>query len=107
VRVCGILVVLSYGAQPLPDCNFKFIDTAGMRSAVPIVLVVTHNRIATAAWISIQDFREVCKAVDSEIRAEVGGIFAQRRTLDKAMEYADALSDPRVPGRASAKSVLE
>jgi hypothetical protein len=63
-------------------------------------LVVTHNKIATAAWISIQDFREVCKAVDSEIRAEVDGIFAQRRTLDKAMEYVDALSDPRVPGNS-------
>jgi len=63
-------------------------------------LVVTHNKIATAAWVSIPDFREVCKAVDSEIRAEFGGLFAQGRTLDKAMDYVDALSDSRVRGNS-------
>jgi hypothetical protein len=69
-------------------------------AAVPIVLVVTHNKIKTAAWISIPDFREVCKAVDSEIREEFSGIFAQERTLDKAMDYVDALSDPGVRGNS-------
>jgi hypothetical protein len=63
-------------------------------------LVVTHNKIATAAWISIPDFRGVCKAVDSEIRAEFGDIFTQGRTLDKAMDYLDALSDPNVRGNS-------
>jgi SRSO17 transposase len=63
-------------------------------------LVVTHNKIATAAWVSVPDFRDVCKAVDSEIRAEFGSIFAQGRTLDKAMDYVDALSDPRVRGNS-------
>src|SRR5262245_54160569 len=69
-------------------------------AAVPIVLVVTHNKITTAAWISIPDFRDVCKAVDSEVRAEFGDVFAQRRTLDKAMDYVDALSDPHVQGNS-------
>jgi hypothetical protein len=63
-------------------------------------LVVTHSKITTAAWMSIPDFREVCKAVDSEIRAEIADIFAQGRTLDKAMDYVDALSDPRVRGNS-------
>lgn len=63
-------------------------------------MVVTHNKIATAAWISIPDFRDACKAVDSEIRAEFGGVFAQSRTLDKAVDYVDALSDPRVRGNS-------
>lgn len=63
-------------------------------------MVVTHNKIATAAWISIPDFRDVCKVVDSEMRAEFGDIFAQGRTLDKAMDYAGALSDPRVRGNS-------
>ena len=61
---------------------------------------MTHNKIATAAWISIPDFRGVCKAVDSEIRAEFGDIFAQGRTLDKAIDYLDALSDPNVRGNS-------
>ena len=61
---------------------------------------MTKKPNETAAWISIPDFREVCKAVDSEIRAEFGDIFAQHRTLDKAMDYIDALSDPNVQGNS-------
>lgn len=61
---------------------------------------MTHNEIKTAAWISIPDFREVCKAVDSEMRAEFRDVFAQSRTLDKAMGYVDALSDPRARGNS-------
>jgi hypothetical protein len=61
---------------------------------------VTQNQIGTTAWISIPDFREVCKAVDCEIRAEFGGVFAQSRTLYKAIDYVDALSDPRVRGNS-------
>ena len=61
---------------------------------------MTKKPNETAAWISIPDFREVCKAVDSEIRAEFGDIFAQHRTLDKAIDYIDALSDPNVQGNS-------
>lgn len=61
---------------------------------------MTKKLNETAAWISIPDFREVCKAVDSEIRVEFGDMFAQRRTLDKAMDYIDALSDPNVQGNS-------
>jgi len=61
---------------------------------------VTRKLNETAAWISIPDFREVCKAVDSEIRVEFGDIFEQRRTLDKAVDYVDALSDPNVQGNS-------
>jgi SRSO17 transposase len=50
--------------------------------------------------MSIPDFREVCKAVDSDIRAEFSPVFAQERTLDKAMGYVDALSDPLVRGNS-------
>lgn len=52
------------------------------------------------AWISIPDFRDVCKAVDAGIRSEFSGVFAQQRTLVKAMDYVDALSCPRVRGNS-------
>lgn len=61
---------------------------------------VTQKETETTAWISIPDFREVCKAVDSEIRTGFSDVFAQSRTLDKAMDYVDALSDPRVRGNS-------
>lgn len=61
---------------------------------------MTQKEIKTAAWISIPDFREVCKAVDSEIRTDFSDVFAQSRTLDKAMDYVGALSDPRVRGNS-------
>jgi hypothetical protein len=61
---------------------------------------VTEKTPRTAAWISIPDFREACKAVDREIRAGFGDVFAQGRTLDKAMDYVDALSDPHTRGNS-------
>jgi hypothetical protein len=61
---------------------------------------VTEKTAKTTAWVSIPDFRQVCQAVDSEIRAEFGDVFTQRRTLDKAMDYLEALSDPHVRGNS-------
>lgn len=61
---------------------------------------MTRKLNETAAWISIPDFREVCKEADSEIRREFSDVFAQGRTLDKAMGYVDALSDLHVRGNS-------
>jgi len=61
---------------------------------------VTNKTKETAAWINIPDFREVCKAADFRLCAEFSGVFAQRRTMDKAMDYIDALSDPHVRGNS-------
>jgi hypothetical protein len=61
---------------------------------------VTRKIKGTAAPISIPDFREVCKAADSVIRSEFGPVFSQGRTLEKAIDYADAISDPGVMANA-------
>lgn len=63
-------------------------------------LIVTEKTKGTTAWISIPDFRDACKAVDLGIRAEFGDVFAQGRTLDKAMGYVNALSDLHARGNS-------
>jgi predicted RNase H-like HicB family nuclease len=65
-----------------------------------LFLIVTEKTKGTTAWISIPDFRDACKAVDLGIRAEFGDVFAQGRTLDKAMGYVNALSDLHARGNS-------
>lgn len=61
-----------------------------------------ENKIKeTTAWINIHDLERVCKSVENRVTAEIAGTFAQRRTLEKAMAYAGALSDPRIPVKTS------
>ena len=55
---------------------------------------MTKENKETAAFVNIQDFESLCKSVDEEIAEKMAGCFAQRRTLVKALSYADALSDP-------------
>ncbi len=63
--------------------------------------VVTQKQKETTASVSLQEFRQVCKAVDLEIESEFTGIFAQRRTYKKAEAYVAALSDPLVPVKSA------
>ena len=50
----------------------------------------------TAASVSIYEFDRICKEVDRELEAELAGVFAQKRTYDKAAAYVAALGDPAV-----------
>ena len=55
----------------------------------------------TTASLSIQEFAQICKDVDLEIESEFAGIFAQKRTYEKAADYVAALSDPLVPVKSA------
>jgi DDE superfamily endonuclease len=58
---------------------------------------VTNKTEGTAASVSIYEFDRICKEVDRELAAEFAGVFAQKRTYDKAAAYVAALGDPAVP----------
>lgn len=51
-----------------------------------------HNNNDTAAWASIEDVAAGAAAVDAEVRAVLGGVLAQRRSVDTAMGYVCALA---------------
>jgi SRSO17 transposase len=70
-----------------------------------LFLIVTEKTKEMAVWISIPDFRDVCNAADSVIRSGFSDIFAQERTLRKAMDYLDALSCPNI--RANSWEIAE
>jgi SRSO17 transposase len=57
---------------------------------------VTNKTKGTAASVSIYEFDRICKEVDRELEAELAGVFAQKRTYDKAAAYVAALGDPAV-----------
>jgi SRSO17 transposase len=58
---------------------------------------VTNKTEETAASISVYELDRICKEVDRELEAELVGVFAQKRTYDKAAAYVVALGDPAVP----------
>jgi hypothetical protein len=58
---------------------------------------VTNKTEETAASISVYELDRICKEVDRELEAELAGVFAQKRTYDKAAAYVAALGDPAVP----------
>lgn len=51
-----------------------------------------HNNNDTAAWASIEDVAACAAAVDAAARAVLGGVLAQRRSVDTAMGYVCALA---------------
>jgi SRSO17 transposase len=58
---------------------------------------VTKEKTETAASVSVYELARICKEVDRDLAAEFAGIFAQKRTYDKAAAYVAALGDPAVP----------
>jgi SRSO17 transposase len=58
---------------------------------------VTNKNKETTASISVHEFARICKEVDREFEEELAGVFAQKRTYEKAAAYASALADPAVP----------
>jgi hypothetical protein len=62
---------------------------------------VTDKTRKTAASVTLQEFSRICKEVDREVEENIAGVFAQRRTYEKAMSYADILSDPLIQGKTS------
>ncbi len=67
---------------------------------------MTQEKETTAA-LSIQEFAQICKDVDLEIESEFAGIFAQKRTYEKAADYISALSDPLVPVKSAWDNTME
>jgi SRSO17 transposase len=57
---------------------------------------VTNQTEETAASVSVYEFDRICKEVDREFETEFAGVFAQKRTYDKAAAYVAALGDPAV-----------
>jgi SRSO17 transposase len=57
---------------------------------------VTNKTEETAASVSIYEFDRIRKEVDRELETELAGVFAQKRTYDKAAAYVAALGDPAV-----------
>jgi hypothetical protein len=57
---------------------------------------VNQENVETTATVSVQEFRLICKEADREIESGFSGIFAQRRTYEKAEAYIRALSGPQV-----------
>jgi len=57
---------------------------------------VTTKTEETTASVSVYEFARICKEVDREFEAEFAGVFAQKRTYEKAADYADAIADPAV-----------
>lgn len=80
----------------------KFIDSAA-KEGRPFLLFrfVKKENLKTAAYINVSDFRKICKSVDSDIESGIAGVFAQKRTREKAMTYSRALSDPLVQVKTS------
>ena len=72
-----------------------------MKRLLLLFQVVTQKTKETTAWVSLQEFWQVCKAVDLEIESEFTGIFAQLRTYKKAEAYVAALSGPLVPVKST------
>jgi SRSO17 transposase len=61
---------------------------------------VTNKTEGTAAFVSIYEFDRICKEVDRELEAEFAGVFAQKRTYDKAAAYVAALGDPAIQAKS-------
>jgi len=80
----------------------KFIDSTA-KEGRPFLLFrfVINENLKTTAFISVPDLREICKSVDSDIESGIAGVFAQKRTREKAMTYSRALSDPLVQVKTS------
>jgi hypothetical protein len=51
----------------------------------------------TAAWVSVEDIAAGVRAVDAVVRAQLGRLFAQRRSIEVAFDYLSSLS-PQVKG---------
>jgi SRSO17 transposase len=65
---------------------------------------VEENNNDTAAWASIDDVADCTARVDAQVRAVLGRVLAQRRSVEVAFGYLSALS-PRV--KANCWSVAE
>ena len=46
----------------------------------------------TAAWVSIEEVAGCAERVDARVRAVLGGVLAQRRSAEVALEYVAGLS---------------
>jgi SRSO17 transposase len=57
---------------------------------------VTNKKTETTASVSVYELARICKEVDRDLEAELAGVFAQKRTYDKAAAYVAALGDPAI-----------
>jgi hypothetical protein len=53
---------------------------------------VEENNEITAAWASIEDVSECSARVDAQVRAVLGRVLAQRRSVEVAFGYLAALA---------------
>lgn len=71
-----------------------------IKAVVSIIQGVTQEP-ETTAEVSVHEFAQVCKNVDLEIESRFAGMFAQKRTWEKAADYIAALSDPLIPVKSA------
>jgi len=60
-----------------------------------------ESKKETTAALSVHEFTQVCNDVDLDMESVFAGIFAQKRTYEKAANYVSVLSDPQVPVKST------